>query len=350
MGVTIPGTGVVVGLPPKPWPLGFVTPLSDTLPAPVAHTYPDPPWGPPGTRYVWTLGQLIDRCLQLQTDGIIHSRSELDQLLRGVLEVLFPAEADEAVALEAADRSDPILLLPGTTEVPAMSYNYVTAQIHGRLGAYEEVSHTLALVHSGTDPAPDTLDEAALQAIAQGVGQAWSAFIADPSGVASYFSTSLVYDKVVAAAKTVGGPAPLHGSRKGLVKNVGPSAEWTFPAGVAGTGMQPLPFQCAVVLSLGTDKKGANYRGRLFLGGLSTTVTIGQDGRMSHALGNTLGLAFGTNVVAGLARGAWHVNVWSGRLAAGREVQNVKVGTVIDTMRSRRRSLPEDPQLAWGTP
>lgn len=350
MGVTIPGTGVVVGLPPKPWPNGYINPLADTVqPAPTG-TYPRPPWGPPGTTYLWTLGQLVDRCIQLRTDGLLHSRSEVDQLLRGVLELLFPAQAGESVALESLDRSDPIFLLPGTTEVPAMSFQYVSAQIHGKLGTFEEVSHTLALVHSGTDAAPDTLDEATLAGIGGGVVQAWTAFIQAANSTASPFSSSLVYDRVTVAAKTVAGPAPKTGSRKGLVRNDGASVEVPFPTGVTGSLNSQLPYQCALVLTLGTDKKGASFRGRVFLGGLANSMSPGPDGTLQAAAVAPIGAAFGTHVVEALSHGAWHVNIWSARLAAGREVQNVKIGTVIDTMRSRRKSLPENPAVVWGTP
>lgn len=357
MGWRIPGTSDVIGLPPAPWPIGYDLPWVQGFVGSTSSSYPDPPWGPPGTGYFWTLGQLLDRLTQLATAGLVRSHDDLVAIVGRVLAWLgSDAEATEVVALDTATSSAPVLLLPGYTEVPMAAIDFVSVQVHGKLGTYEEVSHTLNLVYGGGGAAPSTLAAADLTTIGQSVVTAWTNMILPPAGsgsppatLSNLLGTNLVYDHVTVAAKHQTAPAALGGSRKGLIKNVGNSVVVPFGANVKGGYGNAMPFQTACVLTLGTQMRGASFRGRIFLGGLNFNWTISTDGQIPANTATAVGLAFGHYVVEPLAASSWHLNVWSPRLSAGRQVASVSVGLTLDTMRSRRRKVPDTKQLAWGT-
>lgn len=112
----------------------------------------------------------------------------------------------------------------------------------------------------------------------------------------------------------------------------------------AGQGLPVLPPQCAVVLTLDTKVRGRSRFGRMYLPLLG--VTVSGDGLMGVPLattiatagakfinnvGNTPGvdLDFAPVVASGVGSGSLH------------EVQQIRVGRAVDTMRSRRRNLDE---------
>lgn len=116
-----------------------------------------------------------------------------------------------------------------------------------------------------------------------------------------------------------------------------------------GLGNSVLPPSCAVVLTLDTGQRGRSRFGRMYLPLLGCPT--GNDGYMTAADQNTIltaSTAFITNV--GNAPGLdddFAVAVASG-VGEGslNTVRTIRVGRVIDTMRSRRRSLDEQYKVA----
>lgn len=132
--------------------------------------------------------------------------------------------------------------------------------------------------------------------------------------------------------------------------------EWIYPSAIAG----PMPANAAPQLTvvstlLGPNPRARAGRGRMYLPPSIAVTDVGADGRISsavaldHAQGtlfflgmmNDAYLAAGVPAVAGVAS-----NTGAG---AFQTVSVVRAGRVVDTMRSRRNKLDEDPQ-EWGTP
>lgn len=124
-------------------------------------------------------------------------------------------------------------------------------------------------------------------------------------------------------------------------------------AGPYGTVIQP---QLSVALTLrGANERARAGRGRIFFppsencGGTLTDGRVSVAKTLSHAKGglhllsmiNDTYIAQGVNAVAGIAS-----KVGSG---AFQPVVQVSAGRVVDTIRSRRSKLDEDPQY-WGMP
>ena len=131
--------------------------------------------------------------------------------------------------------------------------------------------------------------------------------------------------------------------------------EYPGPVGgiVQGT---PLP-QASIVASLRTPKsRGIASKGRMYLPPLSGMLTLEPDGRLS--VGRAEGIALSVQTLingindaydawGGVSGGTMRVSVIS-KTGSGdwRYVNRVLVGRVVDTMRSRRSSIPEDWQDA----
>lgn len=132
-----------------------------------------------------------------------------------------------------------------------------------------------------------------------------------------------------------------------------------YPTPLSGgaTASTNAPPQLAVVATLLTAfDRGRASKGRMYLPPVSGAQNVGSDGRMATAdalrtamattaLLNNLRTAYvaqygpgpdsgGAAVMSNVGAGAWHF------------VTKVRAGRVVDTMRSRRSSLAEDPQLA----
>lgn len=113
---------------------------------------------------------------------------------------------------------------------------------------------------------------------------------------------------------------------------------------VAGGGPAPFPPQIAMVLSLRTGaNRGGAARGRIFLP--APTAAMQSNGVMSAAtqtgtLATCKGLIDAVNGVD-----AGRVVVIASKVGTGveRSVTRIELGTVLDTMRSRRTSMPELP-------
>lgn len=112
--------------------------------------------------------------------------------------------------------------------------------------------------------------------------------------------------------------------------------------GVPGYGSPDLPNQCAVAVTLRTAaKRGLANSGRFYIPCLKSMPLAG--GQI--AIGNADSIADQVTVLLNSLNAAldpWRVSVLSDvRDGAARPVTHVEVGRVIDTMRSRRASIPE---------
>lgn len=114
--------------------------------------------------------------------------------------------------------------------------------------------------------------------------------------------------------------------------------------GQAGGAPAVLPPSCAVVLTLDTKTRGRSRFGRMYLPLLATPVTdagvmsesnaqfiLGACRTFVNNVSNSPGLdaGFGAAVASGVGSGSLD------------PIQEIRIGRVIDTMRSRRRSMDE---------
>jgi|SRR5664279_135548 len=124
-------------------------------------------------------------------------------------------------------------------------------------------------------------------------------------------------------------------------------ASFANPVDVTGTGTDSLPFEVAMCLSLGTGLRGGRNRGRTYIGPLSHEVMAGGAPGMFN-LANSLGAAsaFKHKIVDGLAGDALPLQLVAAsmRYATSRPVTEVRVGSVPDSQRRRRRSQLENYQ------
>lgn len=116
-----------------------------------------------------------------------------------------------------------------------------------------------------------------------------------------------------------------------------------IPTLVSGaTGVPPHPFQCSLAVSLGTGQRGRTKRGRFYLPLPSVPVsavdgTI-QDFEQSGIEGTTVTFLRALRAAGTQGPG---VIVIASRKGYNTPVTRVRVGRVIDTIRTRRRSLSE---------
>lgn len=115
-----------------------------------------------------------------------------------------------------------------------------------------------------------------------------------------------------------------------------------FEPGVEGSGDTKLPNQCALAVTLRTGvKRGLANSGRFYLPCLKDMSLY--DGQIGD--GPAQYVAMGVNTLLNSLNAAldpWRLSVISNvRDGAVRPVTHVQVGRVIDTLRSRRTSIPE---------
>lgn len=110
------------------------------------------------------------------------------------------------------------------------------------------------------------------------------------------------------------------------------------------SGQAFLPPSCAVVLTLDTGGRGRSRFGRMYLPLLK--VRVGDDGCMpqitqDEILGSCRTLLTNISNLPGIDAGAGVVVASGAGAGALKPVQSIRVGRVVDTMRSRRRSMEE---------
>lgn len=207
----------------------------------------------------------------------------------------------------------------------------------------DDFNTTLSLVPVGGASLP-AVSDALLDAVATVVG-AWfdDSVGGTPPGIGIITSCKLTYIKlnrigtdgryVDAEAKEHVYTTPIPGSRSAFIA----------------------PQLTAALTLRGSNERARAGRGRMYFPPSSVMTSIAADGRLDaavtldHAKGglqllsavNDAYLAQGVAAVAGIAS-----KTGAGAFQA---VHHVSVGRVIDTMRSRRNKLDEDPQ-EWGTP
>lgn len=117
------------------------------------------------------------------------------------------------------------------------------------------------------------------------------------------------------------------------------------PVPFAGSAQVPLfPFQVSLCMSLQTGQRGPRKRGRVYLP--TPMVTLEPDGQFQAGQATAIRDRFATflnnlNNHTGPDANAPEVVIASSK-GLNTVVNGVRVGRVLDTMRSRRRSLPED--------
>jgi hypothetical protein len=116
--------------------------------------------------------------------------------------------------------------------------------------------------------------------------------------------------------------------------------EWNGATVLTNAATGNLPLQSAVVVSLMTARAGATGRGRIFSPAISEN--LGADGRLtgSRSLDIANNYKAFLNAVNALTT-LGNVGVHSSKGYAS-SVTGIRVGKVVDTLRSRRRSQPED--------
>lgn len=180
------------------------------------------------------------------------------------------------------------------------------------------------------------LTTASAQSIANDLAADFVAFIQTPS---AYFSVNTFFDEVRLD----------HVGSNGRIDQ---DAVFGRPAGntpVGGKSQAILPPSCALVLTLDTGRRGRSRFGRMYLPILSTGM--GNDGRIP-ANQQTEILAAARTFIKNVSNapgidGSFGVAV-SSKAGAGSvvPVQAIRLGRVVDTMRSRRRSLDESYAVA----
>lgn len=310
----------VAGAPPYPFPLGV-----DAGPWPV-ETY-----GPPGTLWIFSSGDIFENWTHVPAP---FGRVALRRLLRKL------GSYSIGSSLWAWRTPDP----EGVQ--PPMSIKVIRTTIHAKFGASEEMAHVL---HWRSSPTPDVdQDMAAIKTFADQVRDHWVAFLnaSGPAGsgstIKSHISSDVKYDEVRAAfLEITPGVRPRY-----LV----PTQYSTF-AGTTGncTGGPPLPYEVALCLSLNTHLRGARYRGRTYLGGL-TVSELGSNGLFLSTNTLAFGLGYWQQMVQAMTTDTGNdLHVLSAKYGESWPVSGVRVGVVPDSQRRRRRKQLEAYALAGGT-
>jgi hypothetical protein len=211
----------------------------------------------------------------------------------------------------------------------------------GRLFNVEDFNFTLSIVPLEDPSAVEAVSAQLLADVAAKV-EAWFPDQFDADGVqftSSVTLTAIKLNRINAAGHYQDQDAMTH----------------EYPAPIAGTASGAFPAQLAVAATLRTARsRGRGARGRFYLPQVAPVGVMGAGGTMSA--GNALSIAegaaklivelnntyFARNLGLGvLMRVGVASNVGTGVFE---EALSVDVGRVVDTIRSRRSSLPEDYQ------
>jgi hypothetical protein len=207
----------------------------------------------------------------------------------------------------------------------------------------DDFNTTLSLIPTGGASLPAVSDDL-LDAVATVVGSWFDDSIGGtPPGIGIITSCTLTYIKL----NRIGTDGRYVDAE---------TKEHVYDTPIAGSRNAFIAPQLTVALTLrGTNERARAGRGRMFMPPSSVITSIGSDGRMDaatvldHAKGglqllsaiDDAYLAEGVSAVAGIASASGS--------GAFQGVAQVSAGRVVDTMRSRRNKLDEDPQY-WGAP
>jgi hypothetical protein len=131
------------------------------------------------------------------------------------------------------------------------------------------------------------------------------------------------------------------------INHIGPDGHYTDPVTrefpfteQGGSGaVSNWPLQCAVAVSLVTGLRGPRYRGRFYLPPLNTTGALGPDHRLVPSL--TTRIAEQAAITLRLLAAQGFGTVVSSKFGTNTPVTAVRVGSVVDTLRSRRNQQLE---------
>lgn len=125
------------------------------------------------------------------------------------------------------------------------------------------------------------------------------------------------------------------------------TVEHIYETPIVGGGSQNPPPQIAQAVSLVTSHtRGFACRGRFFIPSPANAALVAEGGRVSVAAAASLATAATTFINAlNVELDPYRVSVMSKEQGGYmREVRNVRIGRVLDTIRSRRGQIPEDYQ------
>lgn len=203
---------------------------------------------------------------------------------------------------------------------------------------------TLAMIPTGGGPLPAVSDEL-LEDVALAIGDWFN----NPFGGASPTGVGIIDRVKLSSVKVnrIGADGKYMDAE---------TKEHVFPTPIAGSVSVGVAPQLTLAATLrGVNERARAGRGRMYIPPSTACTAVAIDGRitaadaLSHAKGfnyllgmlDDVYLSAGVGAVAGIAS-----KVGTG---AFQGVQQVSVGRVIDTIRSRRNKLDEDPQF-WGAP
>jgi hypothetical protein len=302
----------------------------------------DPRFGPPGTRWVFTIESLINR--QTLPGTSQGAKLAIDRLIKKLGTKLPPAGSTSwATPLALAGPAEPVEMELGTM------MRWIRTAITGTLGADEQVVHVLNWRHSTEENAP--VDNATLLAVGGKVRDAWAAFLGtslppNSQTIVRGLPNTLTYRDV----------------RTSVIEQDAPGAKPRWPGqtqyvpfgagGLQGQETGPsLPYEVAMGISLNTNFRGTSrFRGRLYFGPLSL-VSLGLAGQFDKNYADRVGAAFGTSVIQGVAAATdYECHIISQKYSTSAAVTGVRMGVTPDSQRRRRRSRPEGYTQVWGTP
>lgn len=325
----------VKGFPPAPYPFQVNPPFDHAK------------FGPAGTRWVWTGGDVLD--------AITHV-PETQLFLRIAMQDLY-----NKLCLDKPSTQLFAWQVPADDGAPNDPLEYgmrwIHATINAKLGDVETITHTMNFRTAPTADADQ--DQAAISTFAGQLRDIWATWMAAEIGTtgktpASFLSTSVQYQDVTAAylEQTAGatlGTRPSHKSA-GLVRTFAyPRPTYLvdtqyapFTPAVGGTNNQPqLPNEVACCVSMQTGLRGPRNRGRLYLGGLTADLMASggvfdatKVGQISTAMAD---LVHRINTGTGA-----RLHVVSRAYATSVGINGVSVGQVPDSQRRRRRSQLEN--------
>jgi hypothetical protein len=217
--------------------------------------------------------------------------------------------------------------------MPGVPPNTIRANIRASLAGAEEMVHTLHFERVNTA----TTDQPTLQAIANKIVEEWTEVIfvgtTGSTSLANVLKSTVVYTTVDVYALSAAGLAE-------------EQAQATFGTTAKGIGTSSaLPPEVALTVSLRTGLPGRRMRGRLYLGGF-TTSALGDTGIATTAVQQQVAQAlqrFGTDMKMQTATSVDTLNwvVLSRAATATTAITQVRVGSLFDVQRRRQHSLSE---------
>jgi hypothetical protein len=337
---------VVNDIPPMPWPEW--TPGDWALQK----------YGPKGTVWRYSWGAYLDR---IYGTGFSLAANRLISSLR-----------EEASAVAIPLGSSQSWLNPGLVASPdtgRFPMRYIRTQIVQAVGTTEQAVHVLHWAPIGGDT---NLDAAGLKAFGDSVRDSWATFLntdtpMNPGGGGSSaiyrasMAKQAVYTEVRTSAVIQNGPGPWVSYGAGAQQDQHPGARAVQDGQTVISPFDPaqsnstwgfqssLPYEVALCITLNSNLRGSRFRGRLYLGPLSS-AGLGDNGLFTPSYATGVGHQVGLFLDRVNAGGVNKAMVISSKFNIATPIQGTRAGVVPDSQRRRRRGLAENYVQAWGTP